>query len=73
MHPNFDEMSQKDFLAYFLAHRDDDEVFHAYKDRLATAPVLVRSTAEDARDPAKFAAILAKVERIRQGLEPPEG
>ncbi|WP_302883965.1 hypothetical protein [Kovacikia minuta] len=42
-------------------------------DRLATEPVLVRGNDEDLRDPERFAALLEKVSRIKQGLEPPEG
>ncbi len=32
--PNFQAMSQKDLHAYILAHRDDQEAFYAYVDKL---------------------------------------
>ncbi len=32
--PNFATMSQKELHDYFLAHRDDQEAFYAYVDKL---------------------------------------
>ncbi len=32
--PDFQTMSRKDLHAYFLAHRDDQEAFYAYVDKL---------------------------------------
>jgi hypothetical protein len=32
--PNFQAMSQKELQKYVLAHRDDQEAFYAYIDRL---------------------------------------
>jgi hypothetical protein len=32
--PNFQSMSQKELQAYMLAHRDDQEAFYAYVDKL---------------------------------------
>jgi hypothetical protein len=32
--PNFQAMSQKELQSYVLAHRDDQEAFYAYVDRL---------------------------------------
>ena len=32
--PNFSEMSTKELRAYVMAHRDDDEAFYAYVDKL---------------------------------------
>jgi SOS response regulatory protein OraA/RecX len=72
-HPDFNQMTREELLAYLLEHRDDEEVFHAYMDRLATEPVLARGSAEDLQDPERFAAMLEKVRRIKQGFEPPEG
>ncbi len=34
MKPNFKEMSRKQLRAYVLAHRDDDEAFYAYVDKI---------------------------------------
>jgi hypothetical protein len=32
--PNFQAMSQKELQGYVLAHREDEEAFHAYVDKL---------------------------------------
>jgi hypothetical protein len=32
--PNFEKMTRKELKTYFLAHRDDDEAFYAYVDKL---------------------------------------
>jgi hypothetical protein len=32
--PNFQTMTQQELHNYFLAHRDDQEAFYAYEDRL---------------------------------------
>ncbi|NBD17009.1 MAG: hypothetical protein GVY04_12955 [Cyanobacteria bacterium] len=32
--PNFQAMSQKELQAYVLSHRNDEEAFHAYIDKL---------------------------------------
>ncbi len=34
--PNFQAMSQRELHDYFLAHRDDQEAFYAYVDKLHT-------------------------------------
>lgn len=33
---NFQEMSRKELRAYVLEHRDDDEAFYAYMDKVKT-------------------------------------
>ena len=35
--PNFPAMSKKELRAYVLAHRDDDEAFYAYTDKIYEA------------------------------------
>ncbi|MBC6471470.1 MAG: hypothetical protein GDA48_00350 [Hormoscilla sp. GM102CHS1] len=32
--PNFQTMNQKELRAYMLAHRDDEQAFYAYVDKL---------------------------------------
>jgi SOS response regulatory protein OraA/RecX len=64
--PNFEQMSRKELRAYMLEHRDDEQAFHAYMDRLANEPVLARGTIEDLQDPSRFAEILERVEKIKQ-------
>ena len=34
MKPNFESMSRQELRAYVLAHRDDNEAFYAYMDKL---------------------------------------
>ncbi|NJK77017.1 MAG: phenylacetate--CoA ligase [Microcoleus sp. SU_5_6] len=34
MKPNFQEMSKKELRKYVLAHRDDNEAFYAYVDKI---------------------------------------
>lgn len=34
MKPDFQAMTRKDLLKYILAHRDDDEAFHVYMDKV---------------------------------------
>ena len=59
-------MSRIKLRTYVLAHRDDQEAFHTYVDRLATEPVLARGTPEDAKDPVRFAEIFGRVKKIKQ-------
>jgi hypothetical protein len=66
--PNFQAMSQKDLRAYVLAHRDDQEAFYAYVDKLhaeadwAEMPPL--QSLEDLENYPEF------VERVRSNSEP---
>ncbi|MBO1346349.1 MAG: hypothetical protein EBE86_002600 [Hormoscilla sp. GUM202] len=41
MKPNFQRMTKKDLRAYVLAHRDDDEAFYAYVDKMHEAKAVV--------------------------------
>ena len=34
--PNFKEMTKQELRAYVLAHRDDQEAFYVYMDKLST-------------------------------------
>lgn len=66
--PNFQAMSQKDLQAYVLAHRDDQEAFYAYVDKLHTEATWVEmpplQSLEDLENYPEF------VERIRNSSEP---
>lgn len=47
--PDFQQMPMEQLRAYVLAHRDDDEAFHAYIDRRrAASPHTVTMTVEEA-------------------------
>lgn len=63
--PNFAQMSREEFRAYRFEHRDDEQAFHAYMDKLATEPVLARGTIEDLQNLDRFAEILERVKEIK--------
>lgn len=45
--PNFQEMSEEELRAYVLSHRNDDEAFHAYVDRIRQKPGVICTTEEE--------------------------
>jgi len=65
--PNFKAMSQKDLQAYVLAHRDDQEAFYAYIDKLhAEATWIEMPPLESAEDLDNYPEF---VERIRKNSD----
>ncbi|MCC5665801.1 hypothetical protein LC653_18205 [Nostoc sp. CHAB 5784] len=66
--PNFQAMSQKELQAYVLAHRDNQEAFYAYLDKLhaeanwVEMPLL--QSPDDLENYPEF------IERVRNGSEP---
>ena len=38
MKPDFQTMTRDKLLAYILKHRDDDEAFHVYRDKVHAEP-----------------------------------
>jgi hypothetical protein len=66
-HPDFQTMSQKDLRAYVLAHRDDQEAFYAYVDKLHAEASWVEmpplKSLEDVENYPQF------VERVQHGSE----
>ncbi len=58
--PNFQTMSRKELQEYFLAHRDDNEAFYAYVDRLHAEATWVEmpplQSIEDLENYPKFIA-----------------
>ena len=48
MRPNFQAMNRAELRAYILDHRDDQEAFYVYMDKLATEPVLAVHSLSDA-------------------------
>ena len=66
--PNFQEMSQKDLHTYVLAHRDDQEAFYAYVDKLHAEANWVEmpplQSVEDLENYPEF------VERVRSSSKP---
>ena len=47
MKPNFSALSKTELKNYILAHRDDQEAFYAYMDKLANEPVLAVHSLSD--------------------------
>ncbi|WP_298910952.1 hypothetical protein [uncultured Nostoc sp.] len=66
--PNFQAMSQKELQAYVLAHRDDQEAFYAYLDKLHAEANWVEmpplQSSEDLENYPEF------IERVRNGSKP---
>jgi len=66
--PNFKAMSQKDLPAYVLAHRDDQEAFYAYVDKLHTEATWIEmpplESAEDLENYPEF------IEHLRKSSDP---
>ena len=66
--PNFQAMSQKELHAYFLAHRDDQEAFYAYVDKLhAEANWIEMPPLQSLEDLENYPEFL---ERLRNSSEP---
>ncbi|WP_375509797.1 DUF6887 family protein [uncultured Nostoc sp.] len=64
--PNFQAMSQKELQAYVLAHRDDQEAFYAYLDKLhAEANWVEMPPLQSLEDLENYPEFL---ERVRNGL-----
>lgn len=66
--PDFKTMSQKDLHAYVLAHRDDQEAFYAYVDKLhAEATWIEMPALESVADLENYPEF---VEHLRKSAEP---
>lgn len=58
MRPDLLAMSRAELRAYILEHRDDQEAFHIYMDKLATEPVLAVHSLSDSESLAELIAKL---------------
>jgi hypothetical protein len=66
--PNFQAMTRKELLTYMLEHRDDDEAFHIYMDRVHTEPPTEIYPAPQSIDDLKhFPQLLEKHRKEREG------
>ncbi|MBW4632243.1 MAG: hypothetical protein KME30_10170 [Iphinoe sp. HA4291-MV1] len=63
---NFQQMSRAELRAYILEHRDDEQAFHAYMDKLKSEPVLANGTLGDLEDSARFSELLERVQKTKQ-------
>ncbi len=66
--PDFKTMDRKDLHAYVLAHRDDQEAFYVYVDKLHTEATWIEmpplQSVEDLENYPEF------LERLRKSAEP---
>ena len=68
MKPDFKAMTRKALLAYMLEHRDDDEAFHIYMDKVhAEPPTEIYPAPQSIDDLKHFPQLLEKFRREREG------
>lgn len=64
MKPNFEEMTRKELREYVLAHRDDNEAFYAYMDKLHADKTRVKfpplKSIDDMNNYPEFLEVLRK-------------
>lgn len=64
MKPNFQAMSKVELRDYVLAHRDDDEAFHAYMDQLSREENRIKSPPlKSLNDLANYPEVLEQFRR----------
>lgn len=68
MKPNFHSMSREELRTYIRDHRDDQEAFEIYMDKLATEPVLA---VHSLSDPEPLTDVIARVNKKRSIDTPP--
>jgi hypothetical protein len=66
--PNFHAMSQKELQGYVLAHREDEEAFHAYVDKLHVEGNWIEMPPMESEQ--DFDNYPEFIEHIRRGSEP---
>ncbi|MBD1838149.1 hypothetical protein [Coleofasciculus sp. FACHB-501] len=64
--PNFEAMSPKELLAYIQEHRDDDEAFRIYMDRVTAEPATEIYPAPQSIDDLKHFPELLEKHRARR-------
>ena len=65
---DFKAMTRKELLAYILQHRDDDEAFHIYMDKVhAEPPTEIYPAPQSIDDLKHFPQLLEKFRREREG------
>ncbi len=68
--PDFQAMTRKDLLAYMFAHREDDEAFRIYMDKVhAEPPTEVYPAPQSIDDLKHFPQLLEKHRKEREGRE----
>lgn len=65
--PDFQAMTRKELLSYILAHRDDNDAFHAFMDKVyAEAPKEVYPAPQSIDDLKHFPELLEKFRREQE-------
>ncbi|PSO54860.1 MAG: hypothetical protein BRC47_06965 [Cyanobacteria bacterium QS_7_48_42] len=59
-------MSRVELRAYLFKHRDNQEAFQTYMDKLATEPVLASGTQSNLEDVERFRELLERVQQSKQ-------
>lgn len=68
--PDFQAMTRKDLLAYMLVHRDNDEAFRTYMDKVhGEPPTEVYPAPQSIDDLKHFPQLLEKHRKEREGRE----
>lgn len=68
MKPDFQAMTRKELLAYMLEHRDDDEVFQVFMDKVhAEPPTEIYPAPQSIDDLRHFSQLIEKFRREREG------
>jgi len=66
--PSFQAMTRKELLAYILAHREEDEAFRTYMDKVhAEPPIEVYPAPQSIDDLKHFPQLLEKHRKEREG------
>lgn len=67
MTPDFQAMTRKELLAYMLVHREDDEAFRAFMDKVHTEPPTeIYPAPQSIEDLKHFPQLLEKFRRERE-------
>jgi hypothetical protein len=64
--PDYKQMNRSDLREYMLTHRDDDQAFHAYMDKVQQESVKMPISDEVIADPQKFATFIEQNKQRKQ-------
>jgi hypothetical protein len=64
--PDYKQMNRSDLREYMLTHRDDEQAFHAYMDKVQQESVKMPISDEVIADPQKFATFIEQNKQRKQ-------
>ena len=64
--PDYKQMNRSDLREYMLTHRDDEQAFHAYMDKVQQESVKTPVSDEVLDDPQKFATFIEQNKQRKQ-------